>query len=111
MVQGTPTEIAEMAATGNVDTAIATEGLAQFDADVIKTYVELGLGIGIIANMAFDPIKDSPLQSLDISHLFAPSTTHLGIKRGSYLRGFGYDFIEYLAPHLTRKVVDKATQT
>ena len=178
MVQGTPTEIAEMAATGRVDIAIATEGLAQFDslailpcydwnrtlvvppehpllsekkitleaiaqypiltyvmgftgraqqdqafieqglqpnviftatdADVIKTYVELELGIGIIANMAFDPIKDAPLQSLDVSHLFSPSTTHLGIKRGSYLRGFSYAFIEYLAPHLTKKIVEKA---
>jgi len=81
------------------------------DADVIKTYVELELGIGIIASMAFDPIKDAPLQSLDASHLFKPSTTHLGIKRGSFLRGFSYAFIEYLAPQLTRKVVEKAMQT
>ncbi len=178
MVQGTPTEIAEMAATGKVDIAIATEGLAEFDAlailpcyewnrsivvppnhpllsekrltlnaisqfpiltyvmgftgraqqdqsfieqgltpnvvftatdaDVIKTYVELGLGIGIIASMAFDPIKDAPLEALDVSHLFKPSTTHMGIRRGNYLRGFSYAFIEYLAPHLTQKVVKKA---
>ncbi|HHA19360.1 MAG: HTH-type transcriptional regulator CysB [Gammaproteobacteria bacterium] len=178
MVQGTPTEIAEMAATGRIDLAIATEGLAQFDslailpcydwnrsvvvppnhpllsekkltlkaiaqhpiltyvmgftgraqqdqafikrglhpnvvftatdADVIKTYVELELGVGIIASMAFDPVKDSSLKAIDASHLFKPSTTHLGIRRGSYLRGYSYAFIEFLAPHLTKKVVEQA---
>jgi len=178
MVQGTPTEIAEMAATGRVDIAIATEGLDQFDslailpcydwnrsiivppnhpllaedelsleaiaryplltyvmgftgraqqdkaftkrglkpnvvftatdADVIKTYVELELGIGIIASMAFDAKKDAPLQALDARHLFKPSTTHLGIKRGSHLRRFSYDFIEYLAPQLTRQHIENA---
>ena len=180
MVQGTPTEIAEMAATGRIDLAIATEGLAQFDslailpcydwnrsvivppnhpllsekklsleaiaqypiltyvmgftgraqqdqafierglhpnviftatdADVIKTYVELELGIGIIASMAFDPVKDSSLKAIDASHLFKPSTTHLGIRRGSFLRGYSYAFIEFLAPHLTKKVVEQAIQ-
>ena len=178
MVQGTPTEIAEMAATGRIDIAIATEGLAQFDslailpcydwnrsivvpprhpllaeskltlqaiaqypiltyvmgftgraqqdeaftkqgltpnviftatdADVIKTYVELELGIGIIASMAFDSVKDLPLKALDASHLFKPSTTHLGIRRGSYLRGYSYAFIQYLAPHLTQEIVTVA---
>ena len=178
MVQGTPTEIAEMAASGRIDLAIATEGLAQFDslailpcydwnrsivvppnhplltekklsleaiaqypiltyvmgftgraqqdqafierglqpnviftatdADVIKTYVELELGIGIIASMAFDPVKDSSLKAIDASHLFKPSTTHLGIRRGSFLRGYSYAFIEFLAPHLTKKVVEQA---
>ena len=180
MVQGTPTEIAEMAATGKIDIAIATEGLDQFDslailpcydwnrsivvppkhplllekkvsleaiaqypiltyvmgftgraqqdsafieqglkpkviftatdADVIKTYVEVGLGVGIIASMAFDPIKDAPLQCLDAHHLFKPSTTHMGIRRGSYLRGYSYAFIELLAPHLNRKKVETAIQ-
>lgn len=178
MVQGTPPEVAEMAATGSVDLAIATEGLSRFDnlailpcyewnrtvitpkdhpllaekkltleaiskypiltyvmgftgraqqdqafierglepnvvftatdADVIKTYVELGLGIGIIASMAFEPLKDAPLQAIDASHLFQPSTTHMGIRKGSYLRGYSYAFIELFAPHLQRETIQNA---
>lgn len=178
MVQGTPPEVAEMAATGKVDIAIATEGLAKFDqlailpcyewnrcvvvppghplldvtpltleaiaqypiltyvmgftgraqqdqafierglqpnviftatdADVIKTYVELGLGVGIIASMAFDPDKDAPLAAVDAGRLFSPSVTHLGIRKGSYLRGYMYAFIEFFAPHLDRETVAKA---
>jgi LysR family cys regulon transcriptional activator len=76
------------------------------DADVIKTYVEMGLGIGIIASMAFNPIKDLPLQAIDASHLFHPSTTLLGYRADSYLRAYSYAFIECFAPHLTRKVID-----
>lgn len=178
MVQGTPPEVAEMAATGQVDIAIATEGLSQFeqlailpcyewnrcvvvppdhpllkvgkltleaiadyplltyvmgftgraqqdqsflerglhpnvvftatDADVIKTYVELELGIGIIASMAFDPVKDAPLKAIDASHLFNPSITHMGIRKGSYLRGYMYAFIEFFAAHLDKATVDRA---
>lgn len=178
IVQGTPTDVAEMAATGQVDIAIATEGLAKFeslailpcydwnrcivvppnhpllleksisleaisqypiltyvmgftgraqqdqsfidkdlhpnviftatDADVIKTYVELELGIGIIASMAFDTQKDAPLNALDAKHLFQPSTTHMGIRKGSYLRGFSYDFIKLFAAHLDQKTVEDA---
>ncbi len=178
MVQGTPPEVAEMAATGEVDIAIATEGLSKFDnlaimpcyqwnrtvifppdhplsekasftledishypiltyvmgftgraqqdqsfiekglrpnvvftatdADVIKTYVELGLGIGIIASMAYDDHKDAPLLARDASHLFRPSTTHIGIRRGAYLRQFTYAFIRFFAPHLEKDVIDDA---
>lgn len=178
IIQGTPTEVGEMAATGKVDIAIATEGLHQFeslailpcyqwnrcvvvppehpllnidkltleaiadyplltylmgftgrgqqdsaflekglhpnvvftatDADVIKTYVELELGVGIIASMAFDPDKDAPLQAIDASHLFAPSTTHMGIRKGSYLRGYMYHFIEYFSAHLDKTTVQNA---
>ncbi|MBL4637964.1 MAG: HTH-type transcriptional regulator CysB [Proteobacteria bacterium] len=178
IVQGTPTDVAEMAATGRVDIAIATEGLSKFeslailpcydwnrsivvppahpllseskltlkaiadypiltyvmgftgraqqdqafidqqlepnviftatDADVIKTYVDLELGVGIIASMAFDEHKDSPLKSLDASHLFKPSTTHLGIRRGSYLRAYSYAFIELFASHLNKDTIEKA---
>ncbi|GAB4291484.1 MAG: HTH-type transcriptional regulator CysB [Methylophaga sp.] len=178
MVQGTPSEVAEMAATGKVDIAIATEGLSRFDqlavlpcyqwnrsivvppshplldldklsleavanypiltyvmgftgraqqdqsfierglhpnvvftatdADVIKTYVALELGIGIIASMAFDEHKDAPLRAIDASHLFKPSTTHMGIRKGSYLRGYMYAFIEFFAPHLDRDTVSQA---
>jgi LysR family transcriptional regulator, cys regulon transcriptional activator len=82
--------------------------LTAIDADVIKTYVELGLGIGIIAQMAFDPKRDRGLQAIDASHLFEPNTTRIGIRRGTYLRAFVYDFIEMFAPHLTRPVVDAA---
>jgi LysR family cys regulon transcriptional activator len=178
MHQGSPVQIAEMAADGVVDFAIATEGLDLFgdlvmmpcytwnrcivvprghplaaierltledvaqhpivtyvfgftgrskldeafmhhglaprvvftatDADVIKTYVRLGLGIGIIAQMAHDPEEDSDLVALDASHLFEPSTTMIGCRRGTFLRGYMYDFIELFAPHLNREMVDAA---
>lgn len=178
MHQGSPIQIAELAADGAVDFAIATEGLELFgdlvmmpcykwnrcivvpknhplaqvdkptleqvaehpivtyvfgftgrskldeafrhhglvpkvvftatDADVIKTYVRLGLGIGIIAQMAHDPTEDSDLVALDAGHLFEPSTTMIGCRRGTFLRGFMYEFIELFAPHLTREVVEEA---
>ena len=178
MHQGTPVQIAEMAADGTVDFAIATEAMELFsdlvmmpcytwnrcvivpeghplasvkrltiedvarypivtyvfgftgrsrldeafharrltprvvftatDADVIKTYVRLGLGIGIIARMAIDEQLDSGLVMLDASHLFKPSVTKIGFRRGTFLRGYMYEFMELFAPHLTRDVVDKA---
>ena len=67
---------------------------------MIKTYVELGLGIGILANMAFDAKRDKNLRSIDASHLFEPSTTRIGISRNTYLRGYIFDSIEMFAPHL-----------
>jgi len=82
--------------------------LTAIDADVIKTYVELGLGIGIVAMMAYDPKRDTHLRAMDASHLFEPSTTRIGIRKNSYLRGYTYEFIEMFAPHLTRRVVDDA---
>ena len=178
MHQGTPSQIAEMAADGTVDFAIATEALEMFsdlimmpcyrwnrcilvprnhplaqlpqltlqdigqypivtyvfgftgrsrlddafieegiapkvvftaaDADVIKTYVRLGLGIGIVAKMAYDPEQDSDLVPLNAEHLFEASVTHIGFRRGTFLRGFMYEFIEKFAPHLTRDIVDEA---
>ncbi|MFK0573955.1 HTH-type transcriptional regulator CysB [Endozoicomonas sp.] len=178
MNQGTPIQIAEMAADGSVDFAIATEALELFndlvmmpcyrwnrcvlvpkdhpltqiseltlkdiarfalvtyvfgftgrskldeafmneglsprvvftatDADVIKTYVRLGLGVGIIAKMAYDPELDSDLVPLNADHLFEPSITKIGFRRGTFLRGFMYDFIEAFAPHLTKDVVQEA---
>jgi LysR family cys regulon transcriptional activator len=84
--------------------------LTAIDADVIKTYVELGLGVGIVAMMAYDPDRDHLLRALDASHLFDPSTTRIGIRKKSYLRGYVYDFIEMFAPHLGRDVVDAAMQ-
>jgi LysR family cys regulon transcriptional activator len=80
------------------------------DADVIKTYVRLGLGIGIIAQMAYDEELDKDLVALDVSHLFEPSITKIGFRRGTFLRGFMFDFIEQFAPHLTKSVVEEAYQ-
>ncbi|HWA11796.1 MAG TPA: HTH-type transcriptional regulator CysB [Burkholderiales bacterium] len=85
--------------------------LTAIDADVIKTYVELGMGIGIVAMMAYDPRRDTHLKAMDASHLFEPSTTRIGIRKNSYLRGYTYDFIEMFAPHLDRGVVDGAMKT
>ena len=176
LVQGNPTQIAEMVVTGSADIAIATEGIHLFedlimmpcyewnrcviapighpileakpitlesiatfplitydfafagrskindafsarglqpnvimtaiDSDVIKTYVELGLGIGLLAAMAFDDARDSKLRMIDAGHLFEPSTTRIGIRRGMYLRGYMYAFIELFAPHLSRNVMN-----
>lgn len=81
------------------------------DADVIKTYVRLGMGVGIVATMAYDPDLDSDLVSIDASHLFEHSVTRLGFRRGILLRGYMYDFIELFAPHLTREVTQRAAAT
>lgn len=96
-----------------LDEAFSQAGLAAnvvftaTDADVIKTYVRLGLGVGIIASMAFEAEKDGgDLVALDAGHLFEPSTTHIGFRRGTFLRGFMFDFIETFAPHLTRSLVE-----
>ena len=97
-----------------LDEAFATRGLqprvvfTAADSDVIKTYVRLGLGIGIIAGMAHDEAIDSDLVALDASHLFASSVTSIGCRRGTFLRGYMYEFIEDFAPHLTRDVVQEA---
>lgn len=82
--------------------------LTAIDADIIKTYVELGLGIGILAHMAFDEKRDKHLRAIDASRLFEPSTTRIGLRHGTYLRKYVYDFIQFFAPHLTRQNVDKA---
>lgn len=82
--------------------------LTAIDADVIKTYVELGLGIGILAKMAFIPERDKHLRMMDAGHLFSPSTTRIAIRKNEYLRGYTYNFIELFAPHLTHDVVAKA---
>lgn len=81
--------------------------LTATDTDVIKTYVRLGLGIGIIARMAYDPATDSDLDRQEADHLFEPSITKIGFRRGTYLRSYMYDFIEYFAPHLSRNVVER----
>lgn len=97
-----------------LDEAFMERGLAPkvvftaADADVIKTYVRLGLGIGIVAKMAYDEAEDNDLVALDASHLFGSSTTKIGFRRGTFLRGFMYEFIEKFAPHLTKELVSEA---
>lgn len=180
MHQGTPMQIAEMAAKGQVDLAIATEAMEHFsdlvtlpcyrwnrsiivpkdhpltqvqpltleavskypivtyvygftgrsqlddafkvrgleenvvftaaDSDVIKTYVKLGLGVGIVASMACEDCDDD-LVSLPADHLFEASVTHIGIRRGTFMRGFVYRFMEMFAPHLQKPLVDQALDT
>ncbi len=99
---------------GKINAAFAAAGiepniaLTAIDADVIKTYVELGLGIGILASMAFIPERDKHLRMLDAAHLFKPNTTRIAIRKNEYLRSYTYDFIELFAPHLSRVVVAEA---
>lgn len=80
--------------------------LTAMDSDVIKAYVELGLGVGILASMAYDPKRDTMLRRIEANHLFETNTTHIGLHKGKYLRGYMYAFIELFAPHLKRKVID-----
>ncbi|MEO9137337.1 MAG: CysB family HTH-type transcriptional regulator [Casimicrobiaceae bacterium] len=82
--------------------------LTALDSDVIKTYVELGMGVGIVAQMAYDRAKDSGFELLDAGHLFAASLTRLALRKGVFLRGFVYEFIALFAGQYTRAVVDAA---
>jgi LysR family cys regulon transcriptional activator len=82
--------------------------LTAIDADVIKTYVSLGLGVGLLANMAFDPERDLQLAKYDVSHLFPDSTTYLGIRKDAFLRSYMYGFIELIAPHFNREAINAA---
>lgn len=82
--------------------------LTALDSDVIKTYVEQGMGVGIVAQMAFEPERDTRLASIDASHLFAASTTRLALRRGIYLRGYVYDFISLFAPQFNRAAIEAA---
>ncbi len=99
-----------------INAAFAAKGLepnvvlSALDADVIKTYVELGMGVGIIARMAFDPEKDAGFDLLDASHLFAASVTRLALRRGVILRGYVYEFITLFAPQYSRRAVDAALE-
>ncbi len=81
--------------------------LEAIDADVIKEYVELGLGVGIIAGVAFDAKRDKNLAMKPVGHLFGTHNARIGVKRGSYLRAFVYDFFELLSPKMTRDLVEK----
>lgn len=85
--------------------------LAAADTDVLKTYVRLGLGVGLMAKMAYNPDTDDDLQLVDAAHLFEPSPTWIALRNDTYLRGYAYDFIQSFAPHLTREKVDKILYT
>jgi LysR family cys regulon transcriptional activator len=82
--------------------------MSALDADVIKTYVELGMGIGIVASMAFDKARDHALRLLKSAHLFEDNTTLIAVRKGHYLRGFAYRFIELCEPALTESAVREA---
>lgn len=94
-----------------LDEAFSKQGLepkvvlTAVDSDVIKTYVRLGLGVGIIATMAFEDGQDEGLVALDASHLFEHSITRIGFRKGTFLRGYMYNFIQTFAPHLTPDLV------
>jgi len=85
--------------------------LSAADTDVLKTYVRLGLGVGLMAKMAYDPVVDQDLQLIDAAHLFEPSPTWIALRTDTYLRGYAYDFIQMFAPKLTREVVDRILYT
>lgn len=98
----------------HIDDAFKRQGLefnlvlSAMDADVIKTYVELGMGVGIIAAIAYDEERDAQLAAIDARHLFATNMTRLAVRRGRFLRGYVYDFIRTFASPLTREVVERA---
>jgi LysR family cys regulon transcriptional activator len=99
-----------------INAAFAAKGieanvvLTALDSDVIKTYVELVFGVGIVAQMAHDPARATQFDKLDAAHLFAASMTRLALRRGVYLRGFVYEFITLFAPQFDRSAIDAALQ-
>jgi LysR family transcriptional regulator, cys regulon transcriptional activator len=96
-----------------VDKAFEEQGLypdivlTALDADVIKTYVDAGLGIGIISSIAYDPEKDKNLQLVSAEHLFESNTTRIAFRKNHYLRDYVYDFVERLSPQHDKKTIEK----
>jgi LysR family cys regulon transcriptional activator len=96
----------EFSGRSHIDAAFDKAGLVPdivltaMDADVIKTYVEVGLGVGILAAMAVDPARDLELVALETHGMFEPNTTRIGVRNGTYLRAYAYRLIEMFAPHL-----------
>ena len=103
-----------MTGRGAVNQALAAQGLSPtfvlsaMDSDVIKTYVELGIGIGLLAEMAYDPKQDAKLGAISAKHLFHESVTKIALKRNAFLRAYTYELIELLAPSLTQRAVNEA---
>jgi LysR family cys regulon transcriptional activator len=102
-----PSSLQQIFAKAGVQLNVA---LTARDADVIKTYVRLGLGVGILADLAVDPKEDRDLAAIDGSHLFPIHTTWIGFNRGGLLRRYMYEFLQLFAPHLNRRLVDRAMQ-
>jgi LysR family cys regulon transcriptional activator len=106
----------EFTGRSHLDEAFVAKGLSMdlvltaLDADVIKTYTELGMGVGIVAGVAIDTKRDAHLHAIDAGHLFGTNTTRVAVKRSAYLRGYTYAFIQAFAPHLTPAVLDEARQ-
>jgi LysR family cys regulon transcriptional activator len=100
----------------SLETLFAREGLkprvalTARDSDVIKTYVRLGMGVGIVASVAYEPELDADLVMVDASHLFPIHTTWVGFRRGTLLRNFAYDFMQLFGPHLSRRLIDQAIE-
>lgn len=100
----------------HIDAAFVEAGLAPdivltaMDSDVIKQYVALGMGVGIVASMAFDHGRDKGMRAIEASHLFAPNVTRLAVRKGAYLRSYAYHFIERFAQGYTRSDIEKALQ-
>jgi LysR family cys regulon transcriptional activator len=98
---------------GHIDASFAEAGLSPdivltaMDSDVIKQYVSLGMGVGLVASMAFDHGRDKGLRAIEASHLFAPNVTRLAVRRGAFLRAYAYHFIERFAPGVTRAEIER----
>lgn len=98
---------------GHLDAAFERAGLrpdivlTAMDSDVIKQYVAMGLGVGIVASMAFDHGRDKGLRAVEASHLFAANTTRLAVRRGAYLRAYAHEFIQQFAPELSRREIER----
>lgn len=102
-----PSSLNQIFAAAGLEPKVA---LTARDADVIKTYVRLGLGIGIVASVAIEPVADRDLVALDVSHLFPIHTTWVGFRRGMLLRKYMYEFLQALGPHLDRRSVDRTRE-
>lgn len=104
------------AGRSKIDQAFARRGFAPdivleaIDSDVIKTYVELGLGVGLMADMAYHPERDAHLRIAPVGQLFGSNITRIALKQGAYLRGFVYTLVELLSPETTRALLDRALQ-
>jgi LysR family cys regulon transcriptional activator len=102
------------ASRSSINTAFDEKGLmtnialTAHDSDIIKTYVKLGLGVGLVARSSIDEDKDGDLRVIDASHLFQSGTTYICLHRGKHLREYVYTLINYLAPDITRDVIEKA---
>lgn len=104
---------AAFAGRNKIDQAFSRRGLKPdvvleaIDADVIKTYVELGMGVGVIAGLAYNAARDVSLKALPAGQLFGMNVSRIALKEGAYLRGYVFTFIELLAPNLSRKLVEQ----